>query len=58
MKDETRAFLAAICSVRPLLILTPCLFMGSTRSGYCFQGENAFEIQELPRKFDPRDLSL
>ena len=46
--------------VRLSSVLRSCLFMGSTRSGSYFEWAKSSntEYRQLPRKFDPKDLSL
>ena len=48
-------------SLRPCFVrvLRSCVFMGLTRSGLCVvKGFSPPAYRQLPKKFDPKDLSL
>ena len=50
---------AIVCPVRPFVMLRSCVFVGLSRSGsQISKGEGPSTRRRLPRKSDPRDLSL
>ena len=49
-------FSGPVSPVQLFFVLRSCMFMGSTQSGYCFQGGKPPEQRPLPSKFDQRIL--